>query len=94
MVHFCKHILIKLYNISRSITYNCHTSLNEARPMAYSETQKRAAAQYNKKAHDRIDLVVPKEKRQKIKYLATRKGMNTNSFINAAIDKAMAKQSE
>lgn len=58
--------------------------------MAYSEAQKEATARYNKKAYDRIDLVVPKGKRQMIKDFAKRKGMSTNSFINAAIDKAMS----
>lgn len=58
--------------------------------MAYSEAQKDATARYNKKAYDRIDLVVPKGKRQMIKDFAKRKGMSTNSFINAAIDKAMS----
>lgn len=62
--------------------------------MAYSEAQKEATARYNKKAYDRIDLVVPKGKSQKIKDFAKRKGMSTNSFINAAIDKAMSEQSE
>lgn len=37
--------------------------------MAYSEAQKEATARYNKKAYDRIDLIVPKGKRQIIKTL-------------------------
>ena len=57
--------------------------------MAYSEAQKEATARYNKKAYDRIDLIVPKGKRQVIKDYAKSKGMSTNSFINEAIDKAM-----
>lgn len=62
--------------------------------MAYSEAQKEATARYNKKAYDRIDLVMPKGKRKKIQDFAKSKGMSTNSFINAAIDKAMSEQSE
>lgn len=58
--------------------------------MAYSEAQKEATARYNKKAYDRIDLVVPKGKRKQIQDFAKSKGMSTNHFINAAIDKAMA----
>nr|DAP75481.1 MAG TPA: Alginate and motility regulator [Caudoviricetes sp.] len=57
--------------------------------MAYSEAQKEATARYNKKAYDRIDLIVPKGKRQIIKNFAQSKGMSTNSFINKAIEKAM-----
>ena len=58
--------------------------------MAYSEAQKEATARYNKKAYDRIDLVVPKGKREIIKKFAAARGKSTNKFINEAIDKAMA----
>ena len=57
--------------------------------MAYSEAQKEATARYNKKAYDRIDVIVPNGKRQVIQDYAKSKGMSTNSFINEAIDKAM-----
>lgn len=57
--------------------------------MAYSEAQKEATARYNKKAYDRIDLIVPKGKRQIIADFAKSKGMSTNKFINEAINKAL-----
>jgi len=57
--------------------------------MAYSEAQKEATARYNKKAYDRIDLIVPKGKRQAIADFAKSKGMSTNKFINEAVDRAM-----
>ena len=62
--------------------------------MAYSEAQKEATARYNKKAYDRIDLIVPKGKRQIIKDFAKSKGKSTNTFINDAIDTAMEEQSK
>ena len=62
--------------------------------MAYSESQKEATARYNKKAYDRIDLVVPKGKRAVIKAFAERNGQSTNKFINDAINKAMAKKED
>ena len=40
--------------------------------MAYSEAQKEATARYNKKAYDRISIVVPKGKRQVIADFAKR----------------------
>lgn len=52
-------------------------------------SQKEATARYNKKAYDRIDIIVPKGKRQVIKDYAKSKGMSANRFINEAIDKAM-----
>lgn len=60
--------------------------------MAYSDAQKEATARYNKKAYDRIDLIVPKGKREAIKRFAAAKGKSTNRFINDAIDKAMAEE--
>lgn len=60
--------------------------------MVYSNAQKEATARYNKKAYDRIDLIVPKGKRQVIKDFAKSKGMSTNSFINSVIDRAMKEE--
>lgn len=62
--------------------------------MAYSEAQKEATARYNKKAYDRIDLVVPKGKRDIIKAFAESKGKSTNKFINDAIDKAITEKED
>lgn len=60
--------------------------------MAYSEAQKEATARYNKKAYDRIDVVVPKGKREAIKDFAASRGLSMNKFINDAIDQAMQDQ--
>ena len=57
--------------------------------MANPKAQQEATARYNKKAYDRIDIIVPKGKRQIIKDYAKSKGMSANRFINEAIDKAM-----
>ena len=58
--------------------------------MAYTEAQREATARYNKKTYDRIDLVVKKGKRDRIKRCAASLGNSTNQFINDAIDKAIA----
>lgn len=44
---------------------------------------------YNEKAYDRINLVVPKGKKEQIKEYAESKGMSTNAFIVKAIEDAM-----
>ena len=62
--------------------------------MGYTEAQKEATARYNKKAYDRIDIIVPKGKREVIKRFARKQGKSTNRFINDAIDKAMSEQKE
>lgn len=53
--------------------------------MAYSDAQKEATARYNKKAYDRIDVIVPKGKRQVIKDFAASQGKSLNRFICDAI---------
>ena len=62
--------------------------------MGYTEAQKEATARYNKKAYDRIDIIVPKGKREMIKRFAQKQGKSTNRFINDAIDKAMEEQED
>ena len=62
--------------------------------MGYTEAQKEATARYNKKAYDRIDIIVPKGKRAIIKDFAQKQGKSTNKFINDAIDKAMSEQED
>lgn len=57
--------------------------------MAYSEAQKEATARYNKKAYDRINVVVPKGKRALITAFAKSQGKSLNRFINDAIDLQM-----
>jgi len=62
--------------------------------MGYTEAQKEATARYNKKAYDRIDVIVPKGKRKVIKDFAQKQGKSTNRFINDAIDKAMKEKGD
>ena len=62
--------------------------------MAYSDAQKEATARYNKKAYDRIDVVVPKGQRQVIKDFAASQGKSLNRFICDAIAKEMHKETE
>lgn len=51
----------------------------------YSDAQKEATARYNKKAYDRIDVVVPKGQREVIKAFAASQGKSLNRFICDAI---------
>ncbi len=62
--------------------------------MKYSEAQKEATARYNKKTYDRIDVVVPKGKRQIIKDFAASQGKSLNRFICDAIDYQMGQARE
>lgn len=55
----------------------------------YSDAQKEATARYNKKAYDRIDVVVPKGQREVIKQFAASQGKSLNRFILDAVKKEM-----
>ncbi len=62
--------------------------------MKYSDAQKEATARYNKKAYDRIDVVVKKGQRQIIKDFAASQGKSLNRFICDAIEAQMKKENE
>ena len=62
--------------------------------MGIIESQRAATARYNKKTHDRIDVIVPKGKRKVIQDFAKKQGLSTNKFINQAIDKAMEEKED
>ena len=57
--------------------------------LKYSDAQKEATARYNKKAYDRIDVIVKKGQRQIIKDFAASQGKSLNRFICDAIEKEM-----
>lgn len=47
---------------------------------------------YNKKKYDRINLNMPKGKKEKIEEAAAAAGMKIGEFINAAIDEKIERQ--
>lgn len=49
----------------------------------------KAKNKYNAANYDRIALVVPKGKKEKIKAYAESKGESLNRFVNRTIDEAM-----
>lgn len=62
--------------------------------MKDSNAQKEATARYNKKAYDRIDVIVKKGQRQIIKDFAASQGKSLNRFICDAIEYQMNKENE
>lgn len=54
-----------------------------------SKAQQRAVHKYVKANYDRLELTVPKGKKDTIKAHATDKGESVNGFINRAIDETM-----
>ena len=49
----------------------------------------RASNKYNAKAYDRLNIVVPKGKREKIKAHAESQGESLNGYVNRLIDEDM-----
>lgn len=60
----------------------------------YYDSQKEATARYNKKAYDRINVIVKKGQRQIIKDFAASQGKSLNRFICDAIEYQMKQQNE
>lgn len=60
----------------------------------YYDSQKEATARYNKKAYDRINVIVKKGQRQIIKDYAASQGKSLNRFICDAIEYQMNRPDE
>ena len=58
----------------------------------YYDSQKEATARYNKKAYDRINIIVKKGQRQVIKDFAASQGKSLNRFVCDLIEAKMNKQ--
>lgn len=57
--------------------------------MPVSKAQQRATNKYKKSNYDRIELVVPKGKKEVIQVHAGAQGESVNGFIGRAIDETM-----
>ena len=54
-----------------------------------SKAQQKAVNKYMKKNYDRVNLVMPKGRKDAIRTHAEKNGESLNGFINRAIDEAM-----
>ena len=57
-----------------------------------SEARIKANNSYNEKAYDRINIDVPKGRKDLIKAHAESKGESINGFVNRAIDETMERE--
>lgn len=53
----------------------------------------KAQNKYIAKAYDRVNLTMPKGKKEKVQACADNQGMSVNAYINAAIDEKMERES-
>ena len=61
--------------------------------MATSKAQQKAVNKYMAKAYDRINLTVPKGRKEEIQAFAASTGESVNGFINRAITEVMERDS-
>ena len=66
----------------------------KVKAMAVSKSQQKAVHKYVKANYDRIELTVPKGRKDTIKAHAGARGESVNSFIGRAIDEAMERDTE
>lgn len=57
--------------------------------MATTKAQQKAVHKYVKSNYDRLDLTVPKGRKEEIKAFAAAQGESVNSFINRLINEAL-----
>lgn len=60
--------------------------------MATTKAQQKAVHKYVKTNYDRMELTVPKGKKQEIKDFAAAHGETVNGFINRLIEEAMERE--
>ena len=59
-----------------------------------SKAQQKAVNKYMKKNYDRVNLVMPKGRKDAIRTNAEKNGESLNGFINRAIDEAMERDDQ
>lgn len=57
--------------------------------MTVSKAQQKAVNKYVKENYDRINVTMPKGKKEAIQAHALRRGLSVTAYINAAIDEKM-----
>lgn len=61
--------------------------------MAISEAQRKAVAKFNAANYDRVELRLPKGKKQVLKDHAESRGETLNGFVNRAINETVERDS-
>ena len=62
--------------------------------MPVPKSNQRAVNKYVKNNYDRVNVTMPKGKKDTIQAHAEAQGMSTNAYINAAIDEKMERDKE
>ena len=62
--------------------------------MATTKAQQKAVHKYVKKNYDRLEITMPKGKKDEIKAHAERQGESVNGFVTRAIDETMEREAK
>lgn len=62
--------------------------------MAVSKAQQACVNKYVKNNYDRVNVTMPKGRKEEIKAHAESKGESVNGFINRAIDETLSRETE
>lgn len=62
--------------------------------MATTKAQQKAVHKYVRENYDRLELTMPKGKKEEIKAHAESRGESVNGFVNRAIDEAIERESK
>jgi len=66
----------------------------DEKPKRKTYTSNEVKRRYNEKTYDRLQLVVPKGKKDEIRDFATARGKSLNGFVNEAIDEKIEREKE
>ena len=62
--------------------------------MAVTKAQQKAVNKYMAENYDRVNLTMPKGRKDEIKAHAEKSGESVNAFINRAIDETMEREAD
>lgn len=62
--------------------------------MAVTKAQQKAVNKYMAENYDRVNLTMPKGRKDEIKAHAEKNGESVNAFINRAIDETMEREAD
>ena len=60
--------------------------------MPVSKAQQKAVNKYVREKYDRVNVTMPKGRKDEIQAFAARQGLSINAYINAAIAEKMARE--
>ena len=77
--------------VKKGLAHQCPIKCPGGEAMTVSKAQQKAVNKYVKENYDRINVTMPKGKKEEIQAHASRHGLSVTAYINAAIDEKMAR---